>query len=187
MDEYKDLEQEGILRVPIDATKGAEENRKMREHHNANHALWYLTMIVHAITHEKPYQNTKQKTERVLAHLSHLREFINDPTLQHKKMIESLFDFLLSEHPASHSQWTHFVYMHWNLIQNFADHYGHKKKCFPDSEYHKISDIVHHVQYFRKWWWDLKWEALYRKVRFAWARRQVKKASLGESRETQKA
>ncbi|MSR77639.1 MAG: hypothetical protein EXS63_05375 [Candidatus Omnitrophica bacterium] len=164
--EEKDLEKEGILRVPLDLSKNQEENQRMREYHNANHALWYLTMIVHAITHDRPHQNTGQKTERILAHLSHLREFIQDPGLKHRLMIERIFDALLSETPKSHSQWTHFIYVNWNLIQNFAEHYGHREKCFPDLEYQKIADVVHHRQYFRRWWWKIQMDFLYRKIRF---------------------
>ena len=174
--EEKDLEKEGMLRVPFDETRNLEENQKMREHHNANHALWYLTMITHSITHDRPHQNTEQKTERVIAHLSHLREFIQDPTMKHRLIIERIFNALVSETPKTHSQWTHFIYVYWNLIQNFAEHYGHREKCFPDSEDQKITDIVHHRQYLKGWWWKIQTDTLYKKMRYQWFQRRRKSA-----------
>ena len=157
----------GILRTPDEFIKEwQEEGHSVQEYHNANHALWYLTMIVHAITHNRPRQNTRQKTERVLAHLSYLREFVQDPNLKHRRTIERIFDALLGENPRDHSQWTHFIYVHWNLIQSFAERYGHREKCFPDSEYQKIADVVHHRHYFKKWWWKIQAETWYRKIRY---------------------
>ena len=115
-------QREGMIRIVGNSQQDSDPAfHTMQEHHNANHALWYLTMIVHAITHDKPHQNTEQKTERVLAHLSHLREFIQDPSVKHRLMIDRIFDSLVSETPKTNSQWTHIIYVNWNLIQNFAE------------------------------------------------------------------
>lgn len=150
-----DSEKEGLLNIPADIAD-TPEGEWMREHHNASHALWYFSMVIYSIIHGKASQNTLHKTERILAHLSHLREFISEKDVQGKKIVNSIFDVLLSEKPANHARWTHFIYAYWNLIWNFAERYGHHDKCFPAQDYKRICDVVHKRHYFRLWWWKIQ-------------------------------
>lgn len=150
------LPEEGILEAPEHSGANAEETRSMREYHNANHALWYFTMIVYASVNQKTAQSNAQKSERVLAHLTHLKEFLRPEDRKHRIMIEQIYHDLLIEHPENHHQWVRFIYMHWNLLCKMAAHYGHQDRCFPESDFIKIRDLVQGMHGFKWWWWDLK-------------------------------
>lgn len=168
-------EEEGLLNVPKETEADNAQTQWMREHHNASHALWYFSMIVYAIIHDKPSQNTRHKTERILAHLSHLREFINEKDHRGKKIVTHLFDSLLSERPDSHEKWVRFIYAHWNLIWSFAECYGHQEKCFPESDFKCISDLIHQRHYWKLWWWKMQLKNFFRPIRLT-LKSGVKKA-----------
>lgn len=118
------------------------ERQHTQEYHNAGHALWYLSTIVHSLTNGKPEWSDGEKTERIIAHLSHLREFISDEDGHFKSIITHLLEALKTALPNKSSQWVHFIYTNWNLIREFAKRYGGHDKCFSQDSYKKIGDLV---------------------------------------------
>jgi len=122
----------------------AQENRRlMQEHHNSGHALWFLAMVVYGITHNSSNFSTEKKSFKTLAHLICLKEFISYDEVNLRKMIVELIEAIQTKSPHDHNTWTDFIYKHWNAIVSLAEHYGHREKCFPHSEYGKICAIIH--------------------------------------------
>ncbi len=132
---------EGVVMPQADSLPQIDK-RLMQEHHNSGHALWFLGMVVYGITHENPSFSTEKKAFKTLAHLICLREFVSDEAMSLRKILSELIDAIQAEAPIDHASWTKFIYSHWNVIRELAEHYGHAEKCFPNSEFEKIQTIV---------------------------------------------
>ncbi len=166
----------GILRIPTDSGKSPEETRWMQEHHNSNHALWYLSMIVYGIIQGQTSANDEKRTKNILAHLFCLREFISG-NRKLSLILQNLLDALTAEAPKDPSGWTHFVYVHWYLIRSFAEHYGEADKCFPETDYEKVSDRLYHRECLKLWWWKLMTRKLVKSFRHLLKNRGGEKTS----------
>ncbi|MSR77650.1 MAG: hypothetical protein EXS63_05430 [Candidatus Omnitrophica bacterium] len=137
-----EVESQSIILVPFDLTKNNEENRLTREHHNANHALWFLSMIIYSLQPSKLHVNIKPKTDRVVAHLTHLQEVLHSTAVEHREIVTDLLNEMHVEYPAIQAHWVNFIYTHWDLLQQFADYYGQKEKCFPQESHQKIAALM---------------------------------------------
>lgn len=132
----------GILRLEADPGQSPQETRSMREYHNSGHAIWYLSVLVYAVTYGKRDFRYVEKANRVLGHLSCLREFIQNEDLRYKAALARLIEALLVEFPDDYEKWAHFLFTHWFVIRCFAERYGHNEKCFPMESYRKVRDVV---------------------------------------------
>lgn len=146
----------GLLIIPEGAREDLGEKRCVREHHNAGHALCYLAMAVHALIHETPSQMSQEKTRRIIGHLTCLREFLPNEDPQPRSLVTSLLEALKAESPDTYAEWLSFIHTQWQVIRVLAERYGSHDKCFPMSDYSKISDLVHNKQWRRSWWWEIK-------------------------------
>lgn len=157
--EEADYLKDGSLRAP-DC-----DGRRNQEMHNASHATWILSMVLSDIVDLRAERNTAKRTNRVLAHLSCLREFILDEHLRFYALINKLIKSLKKDFPDDDLTWTEFVVKHWVMIRAFAAHYGNDEKCFPQERYGQICDLYFKRHYVRRWWWKRKISAFVRRAR----------------------
>lgn len=150
----------GYLIIPEGVGDDLGDKRCAQEHHNSGHALWYLSMAVHALIHENPSQISSEKTERIIGHLTCLREFLPDDNPYLRVLVTGLLRATETEKPGTYSEWLRFVYTHWQAIRTLAERYGNHDKCFPMTAYLKISDLVNNRQWRKLWWWKLEMHKL---------------------------
>ncbi len=146
----------GFLIIPEGVGDDLGEKSCVQEHHNAGHALWYLSMAVHALIHGPPGQISAEKTKRITGHLTCLREFLPDNNPHFRSLVTELLNYIEIERPATYSKWLHFVYTHWWIIRSIAERYGSHDKCFPTVAYAQVSDLVNNRQWRKLWWWNLR-------------------------------
>ncbi len=140
------------------------KDKLMQEYHNSGHALWYLSMVVHMVIYGKPSSGIDKKVKRILAHLICLREFIQTENYRLRLLVGRLLDELLIHMPDDQPKWSKFIYGHWQLIRDLAQHYGSHDKCFPMKDYEKVCDVVEGKKHRKLWWWKLKITNLGRNV-----------------------
>ena len=146
---------EGIVRIERNSAESEQEFRTMQEQHNANHALYYFSMIADAAIHGKRSGNDCEKIKRVKEHMRTLREFISEERNSVLKTINTLLQELEDFCPVQRKQFNAFIFKHWELIYAFAEAYGHHDRCFAKEKYQKLQDVVSGKYYFKAWWWKL--------------------------------
>jgi hypothetical protein len=145
----------GFLIIPEGVGDDLGEKRCVQEHHNASHALWYLSMAVHALINGNPDQISREKAKRITGHLTYLREFLPDGAPDLRALVTDLLHSTEAENPETYSDWLRFVYAHWRGIRSLAERYGNHDKCFPMTAYVKITDLVNNRHWRKVWWWKV--------------------------------
>lgn len=133
----------GILRIQGPAARIEQEN------HNANHVLHYVTLVTLSITHEIRRKAGPEAAERMRAHLSCLKEFIEDSDLELSSAVHGLLEGFEKGLPASRETWITFIAGHRAAIGVLARRYGGLK----NNELSKIEDLFAGRQWLRQWWW----------------------------------
>jgi hypothetical protein len=127
--------------------------RSGRECHHANHALFYLSMLVESALRGKMAMANAEKVKRIKEHMLNLCEFVGPGKTLLLQVIHELLKKLDAFRPIQRRQFLLFVYENWGLIRSFAAAYGHDERCFSAKHYEKIRDRVRHRHYLRLWWW----------------------------------
>ena len=140
-DPYADPDR-GIVRIEREAQESEEEFHTHQEHHNANHALYYFSMITEGIVRGRTTGNDGEKTRRIREHLMTLREFIGEEKAGLKEAISRLLERLEVFRPVQRRSLARFIYENWPLILTLARAYGHDERCFPEDKYRKLRDVV---------------------------------------------
>ncbi len=185
---YSD-QKDGIIRIERNSADSEQEFKTTQEHHNANHALYYFSMIVDAAISGKRSGNDCEKIRRIKEHMRTLREFISEERAGVLKNINTLLRELEDFCPVQRKQFNVFICKNWELIRSFAEAYEHHDRCFPKDKYQKLQDVVSGKCYFKAWWWksiihNPKWlRAIYNRTmrnaalkRFHLSRKNVKTA-----------
>jgi|GEM_PF-2096508 len=144
--------------VTPDKSEDPDERRTGQEFHNARHALWFLSMSVYGVIRNSATHVNPEKKDKILAHLTCLREFLLPEQLRLKVISKQLSDAILAEAPRNRMEWAHFLHRHWFLLRSFASYYEKSGNCFSMTDYGKVSDVLGKRQYCRPWWWRLKIE-----------------------------
>lgn len=163
-DPYSD-QTAGIVRIQRRANESEEEFHTLQEQHNANHALYYFSMITDGIVRGKTTGDDREKIRRIKEHMMTLREFVSEDKAELKAVINSLLERLEKSSPVRRKQFAKFIYENWSLILPFAEAYGHQERCFPKVKYHRLRDIVLGRCYFKLWWWELRFTRLVKSLR----------------------
>ena len=150
----------GIVRIERGANESEQEFHSLQEHHNANHALYYFSMITDGVVRGRTTGDDGEKIRRIREHMMTLREFIREDKAELKSVVNLLLERLEKFRPVQRKQFARFVYKNWSLILSFAEAYGHHERCFPRDKYEKLRDIVSGKCYLRSWWWELRWTKL---------------------------
>lgn len=160
----------GILMGDSSAA-GLQEKQEQQEYHNSGHALWFLLMAAYGVVENQQAKLGADKTNRILAHLTCLREFIPEEKARLRAITKELCEAILAEFPDSRMKWLHFLDEHWFLIQSFAEYYKRENERrheasgeqynkgydqFSEALYQKIHDVHLSRHYFRLWWWGKK-------------------------------
>ncbi len=150
----------GIVRIERETNESEEEFHTLQEQHNANHALYYFSMITDGIVRGRTTGDDSEKIRRIKEHMMTLREFLGEDKAELRTIINSLLEHLNKFQPVQRRQFTLFIYKNWSSILLFAEAYGHKERCFSEAKYQKLRDIVLGTSYFKAWWWELRWTRL---------------------------
>ena len=146
----------GIVKIAAGPLQSDQEFRTMQEMHNANHALYYFSLMTDSIIQGKTTGNDGEKVNRIREHLMNLREFISEDNLNLQAAVTLLLANLEKLNAVNRKQWIQFTHQNWLLILSLAEAYGHAERCFPDDKQRKICDIVHKKHYVSAWWWKNK-------------------------------
>lgn len=138
------------------ASEDPNKQAHIQEHHNARHALWFIYMVVTDIISGREQFSKAKSTNKIIAHLVCLKEFIDSSRLRLRLAVRQLSEALLVEFPDSSTKWTHFLFRHWFLVRTIAKEYQSDEKCFSLAYYEKVSDVLHGRQRMRFWWWKAK-------------------------------
>lgn len=133
----------GIVKIDGPATRIEQEN------HNANHVLHYIALVALSITHQIRRAPRPETAERIHAHLSCLREFLEESDLELNAAVEQLLKSLGIKPPASRREWITFIAIHANELQILSKRYGGLK----NQELSKMTDLYMNKQWIRIWWW----------------------------------
>lgn len=152
---YSD-QKDGIVRLAKKLHQSDDGFRTIQEQHNANHALYYFSIIADSLIRGWSTGDDGAKIRRIKAHMMNLREFVGDDKAPLKMVINMLLERLDKFCLNQREQLALFIYENWPLIQSFAQAYGHHEKCFPEGKSKMIRDIVFGKHYFRLWWWKMK-------------------------------
>lgn len=163
-DPYED-QTKGIVRIHRAANESDEEYHTLQEHHNANHALYYFSMITDGIVRGRTTGDDQEKIRRVKEHMMTLREFIGEDKAGVRTAVNSLLERFEKSSPVRRREFAKFIYENWSLILPFAEAYGHKERCFSEAKYQKLRDIVSGSCYIKAWWWELRWTRLVKSVK----------------------
>ncbi|GEM_PF-2065176 len=155
VDPYGD-QNRGIVRIEKRPNESEQEFHTLQEHHNANHALYYFSMITDGIIRGRTTGDDSEKIRRIKEHMMTLREFISEDKAELRTVINSLLERLEKSSPIQRKQFAKFIYKNWSLILSFAEAYGHHERCFPKAKYQKLRDIVLGTCYLKLWWWELR-------------------------------
>lgn len=150
-DHWQDLVN-GII-MPEDK-EHQEASRIKQERHNLGHVLWFLSTILFGITNGSDLKKTctTQTTDRIIAHLVCLREYVPSSNYRLKLTVRKLIEELIIESPSGKLKWSYFFLYHWPLLRSFAGHWNEEDKCFPEGCYLKVKDVVER-KHTRRWWW----------------------------------
>lgn len=118
-----------------------EKHPSAQEYHHARHALYFLYFGTYSIISEKASWCTKEKIERVLVHLQCLQEFLDEGTVL-ESAVNKILEALGQSKPSDQKEWGMFLFHNWTWILQFAAHYGEDKKCFPESYYEKLKNVL---------------------------------------------
>jgi len=168
----------GIVKVAQEPLQSEEEFHTVQEQHNANHALYYFSMITDGIIRGRTTGNDCEKVKRIKEHMMNLREYVGQNKAELKTVIRLLFANLEKSCPRQRKEFILFIYENWSLISFFEDCYPHedsngpREKCFPETKYQKIRDIVYGRYYFRSWWWKVRADRLRIRLRNLFKRRK---------------
>ncbi len=152
---YSD-QKDGIVRLVRNLRQSEDEFRTVQEQHNANHALYYFSIITDSLIRGWSAGDDCAKIRRIKAHMMNLREFISDDEARLKAAIHVLLERLDKFYPTQRKQFALFIYKNWPSIRCFAKAYGHEERCFSMDKYKKIRDIVGGNHYLKLWWWKMK-------------------------------
>lgn len=158
-------ESQGILRVEQHLWPSSVPLASVQEQHNISHVLWYLGMVVHSVTHGFKLKDGERKTDRIIAHLSCLSEFIREETDKMYGAVQRTLELLKSERPQTTEQWTMFLYKNWDQLRLLAAHSENQDVCFPESSFQRISDLATGIYCVKLWWWKLKIEQFEKQVK----------------------
>lgn len=125
-------EADGLLRL------SEASGRSAQEYHSASHAIWLLAIVAYDLARGDGRRNTQRRTERILAHLSCLGEFIPEGERMLPEVVNRLLENLMKGFPDCDEKWRSFMRAQWDLIRAFAAHYGHHDKFFPQSTLARI-------------------------------------------------
>ena len=144
----------GILKIARPAMRIEQEN------HNANHVLNYVALVTLSITYEIRRKASSEIAERVQAHLSCLREFIEEGDLELNAAVDRLLKSLAVKLPAVDTDWITFIGGHSKELQILAQRYGGLK----NQELSRMTDLHKNRQWIRIWWWKCRLEQVSRKA-----------------------
>ncbi|MDD5218116.1 MAG: hypothetical protein PHN49_07490 [Candidatus Omnitrophica bacterium] len=154
MGDYGALAKEGLIRIVSASVPLNAEMRTMQESHNANHALYYLSLVLHSIIHPmKRDWSSQSKAQRIIAHLSCLYEFMSEEDCVLKIAVKSVMDRLSQEPLDCAELWARFLYEHWNALEVISGKYSLDHACFCHDQYQKLEDIIYRRHYVKIWWW----------------------------------
>jgi len=129
----EDYLENGILRIPDT------DGRRCQELHNASHAAWILYMNCFDIIREKSHRITARRTNRIIAHLSCLREFVcEEKNARYLMVLNRLIKTLKKRFPRDYFSWARFIVEHWPLIRAFAGRYGYDTQCLSEAYYEEV-------------------------------------------------
>lgn len=154
----------GILKFNPEQLCAMGEIKESQEHHNAGHALWYFNMMIYGLIHGKKRWGKETKTQRVIAHLACLREFLPCHEIRFNQVVSELLNQLVQEGPSSEAAWLSYIFRNWKLLREMAERYGETENCFPEKEYRKIRDLFYGRQWLRSWWWESCIQKTLRKI-----------------------
>ena len=157
--DYPD-QRSGIVRIERSSRDSNEDFHTMQEQHNANHALYYFSIISDAAVSGRSSGNDCEKVRRIIEHMMSLREFIGDDKAALMEVINALLGDLRNFCPMRRKQFYAFIYENWSRILTFAEAYGHHDRCFPKDKYQKLQDVVSGRCYLKLWWWKQKMKKL---------------------------
>ncbi len=153
--EYED-QKNGIIKLLRSAHDATDDFQTAQEQHNANHALYYFSMISDAMVYGRSTGNDCEKIKRIREHMMNLREHIGDSKMNLKDAVNALLNELESFCPVRRGEFVTLIYKNWSLIRTFAEAYGHHDRCFPESKYQKLRDVISGACYFKLWWWEAR-------------------------------
>lgn len=155
---------EGILKLTPSAYTSAAELKTAQEQHNANHALYYFSMISDGAIYGTKSGNDCEKVRRIREHMTILREFISEERGNILGAINILLQKLEDFCPARRNQFNVFIYQNWQLISMFAEAYGHRERCFSEEKGQKLRDVITGRRFVRVWWWKIVTTKLTKKI-----------------------
>ena len=140
--ETKEKDMENQEKNDNNNPEGFPENRiSGQEYHHARHALYFLYFGTYSVITNKTTWCTEEKVNRILIHLNCLREFIAGDTILGNSVNVLLSQFNQSK-LSDGKAWGYFLFRNWGWIHQVAEHYGEDKKCFPDSYFQALKQIV---------------------------------------------
>jgi len=164
-----DNRHEGFIQAPLEYIEGwQEEGLGVQEYHNANHALWYLSMTAYSIIQGHSSWVSEGKIKRIIAHLRHLIEFIPEKEWPARVLVLHLLFELSHANPQNSSDWLLFFRDHWFLIRKVAYRYESHDPAFSLDKYQKIEDLVRGRYFFKGWWWEVSIQKIVRKMAKIW-------------------
>ena len=149
-------QRDGIVRIERNSCESEEQFHTIQEQHNANHALYYFSMISDAVIRGRSTGNDCEKIRRIKEHMTNLREFVGEDKTGLQSVIKSLLEQLERFCPRERKEFVLFIYQNWELIHAFAEAYGHHDRCFPKDKYQKLKDVISGTYYFKLWWWKIR-------------------------------
>ena len=157
-------EQKGLLRVNPDSSRSERDALSMQESHNSSHALYYFSLTIQSLSLGIDKCCKSEKADRIIEHLSCLREFIPQDDNNLFEAIKLLIDELKKASLNSSVEWAKFICRNWNLILILLKRYKHDDKYFTDTSYQKMKDVATGRRYLRLWWWKPKLEKALRNI-----------------------
>lgn len=148
-------DQKRWIESSADRQKPLRDNfQAMREYHGANHALYYLNLLVDSLIYGKLNKNSCRNFIRLRTHMMNLREFIGND--QREMMLitgELLRDFEKSSLLRRRKELAVILFKKWALMSVFAAAYTKDQNLFSEERCTKLKDVLFGRCYFRQWWW----------------------------------
>lgn len=161
---YED-QKNGIIKLLRSACESTDEFQTAQEQHNANHALYYFSMISDSIVSGRTSGNDCEKIKRIREHMMNLREYLGDNKAQLQRAVNDLLTELDNFCPMKREEFAVLIYKNWALIRIFAEAYGHHDRCFPEDKRRKLEDVVSGACYCKLWWWKVRTKRFWTKVK----------------------